>query len=177
MYSMIALLPMLYNLKMSGQYPISNPFRGIYAVVIIFFVFILTPGCGGKTVLSDDAVRIRNISDFVNGLKKLYEQDDEHLLSMFSPEYSESEKELKPAILRDFERFSSISLTLFIDRMEINNDNVNVSIHWNGTWKDADRIYREGGSMVLQTSYEGSIQINGIKGDSPFGISRMLQDK
>ncbi len=145
-----------------------------FFILLLFLLLIGITGCGGKILLSDDAVRIRKISDFVNELKGLYEQRDEQALSMFSPEYLATEKEMRSSILRDMERFNTISLSLFIDRIEMNSEDVNISIHWNGTWKNAKRTYREGGSMVLLTSYGDRIRITGIKGDSPFGVSRIF---
>ena len=145
------------------------------ALLILLITFII-PGCGGKVSLSDDSVRIRKISDFVNGVKKLCEQRDDHIFSMFSPEYLETSKELREAIQKDIEKFNNIALNILIDRIEINDGIGNISMHWNGSWKDDKKTYREGGSLVLIISYGESVRITGIKGDSPFGISRILHD-
>lgn len=156
---MIVLLPMLSKAKILTQ----------WLLVSIFPIIIMT-GCGGKVILSDDAVRIRRITEFVHELKGLYEQRDLQILSMFSPEYLETERGLRGAILNDVESFNSISLRLFIDRIEISDDKVSITIHWDGVWKDA-MPHRKGGSMVLLTSYGDSIKITGVRGESFFGIS------
>lgn len=148
----------------------------LYILLISLATSGAITGCGGKVILSDDAVRIRNIDNFVRELRGLYEQRDEHVLDMFSQGYLAEEKESRSTILHDLERFNSISLSLFIDRIEINDKDASISIHWNGVWKDARKTYREGGSMVLLTSIVDTIKIIAIKGDSPFGISRMLKD-
>lgn len=147
-----------------------------FPISLFFLLLLIIAGCGGKVILSDDAVRIRKVNDFVNELKTLSEQRDDHLLDLFSQEFFIEVKELKRAILRDLERFDTISLNLLIDRVEMSGKNVKISIQWNGTWKDTVKTYREGGSMVLLTSYENTIRITGIKGDSPFGISRILNN-
>ena len=72
------------------------------------------------------------------------------------------------------EGFENTSLSLFIDRIEMSDEHVNISIHWNGAWKGPEKTFREGGSMVLLTSYGDPIRITGVIGNSPFGISRML---
>lgn len=157
---MIAFLPMLRNMR----FPIS----------LFSLLLLIIAGCGGKVILSEDAVRIRKVNDFVSELKTLYEQRDVHLPDLFSQEFFIEKKEVKGAILRDLERFNTISLNLSIDRVEMSGENVKISVQWNGTWKDKVKTYREGGSMVLLASYGNVIRITGIKGDSPFGISRIL---
>lgn len=164
---MIAFLPML-------PYTRFYIHSLLYRIILVSLIVVTITGCGGKVILSGDAVRIRKINDFADELRGLYEQRDEHVLDLFSPEYLAEAREIRGAILQDMGRFSGISLSLFIDRIEINKNNANISIHWNGMWKDAHKTYREGGSMVLLTSDGDSIRITGIKGDSPFGISRMF---
>ncbi|MBI5286726.1 MAG: hypothetical protein HY878_03945 [Deltaproteobacteria bacterium] len=143
--------------------------------MLVSLLIATVAGCGGKVILSDDAVRIRKIYDFVHELKGLYEQRDEHILSMFSQEYLGDAKEIRGAILKDIDRFNSISLNIFIDRIETNQGNIDISIQWTGIWKDINKTYREGGSMVLLASYGDTIQITGIRGDSPFGVSCLLK--
>lgn len=157
---MIAFLPMLRNMR--------------FLISLFFLLLLITAGCGGKVILSEDAVRIRKVNDFVNELKTLYEQRDARVLDLFSQEFFIEAKEVKGAILRDLERFNTISLNLFIDRVEMGGEDVKISVQWNGTWEDKVKTYREGGSMVLLTSYGNIIRITGIKGDPPFGISRIL---
>ncbi|MBI5755895.1 MAG: hypothetical protein HZA12_03130 [Nitrospirae bacterium] len=140
----------------------------------LFLLFTIMAGCAGKEILSEDAVRIGKSVDFVNELKGLYEQRDERLISMFSKEYLE-EGDIKRVIMQDTARFNDISLSLFIDRIEVEKEKVNISAHWNGTWKDVEKTYREGGSAVILVLYGDSIHIIGVKGDSPFGISGRLK--
>ena len=139
----------------------------------LLLLFTIMAGCAGKEILSEDAVRIRKSVDFVNELKGLYEQRDERLISMFSKEYLEGD--IKRVIMQDIARFNDISLSLFIDRIEVEKENVYISVHWNGTWKDVGKTYREGGSAVILTLYGEGFKVTGIKGDSPFGISGRLK--
>lgn len=148
--------------------------QALFISLLLITTTIIISGCAGKAIPSEDAARIRKTSDFVNELKDLYERRNERVLAMFSEEYLSSAGETKKAILKDLERFNSISLNLFIDRIEMSDEHVNVTVHWNGTWKGTEKTFREGGSMVLLTSYGDPIRIMGVKGNSPFGISRML---
>ncbi|MDD5433980.1 MAG: hypothetical protein PH343_00990 [Nitrospira sp.] len=152
-------------------------FRPVFLGLIFIYLIpvISLTGCGGKTILTEDAVKIRNIHDYVNKLKDLYEQHDEQLASMFTQEhFSKVEKD---AILQDFSKYNNIHLKVFIDKIQINKGNVDVTIHWNGTWKENEKAFLAGGSMVLLLQYEDTIKVTGIKGDSPFGISRSIMEK
>lgn len=145
----------------------------IVSSLMIFLILPSITGCGGKVILTEEAVRTRKIYDFVYELKDLYEQRDEQILSKFSQEYIKDASWVREGVLEDFKRFNTISMNIFIDRIETFKENVRISLHWNGTWKDDKKTYIEGGSVVLQTSdVENSIQITGLKGDSPFGISK-----
>ena len=144
---------------------------GILTCALLILLLAIIPGCSRKFILSDDAVRIRNIHEFVRELRGLYEQRDIKILTRFSPDFL---TEIGDPIQKDFEKFNSISLDLFTDRIEMYNGDVNISIQWNGIWKSSEKTYREGGSMVLLTRYGEEIKIIGIKGDSPFGITSSL---
>lgn len=171
---MLVLLPTIRKVKyMTHKIPAAL----IVLMLISIIPAITLTGCGGKTVLSEDAVKTRDIHEYVYKLKELYEGHDERLISMFSQEYFPKEfpKEFNDAILRDFSKFNNISLKFFVDRIVFNKDNADVTLHWNGIWKenrpDIGKTIIEGGSMVLLIQYKDTIKITGIKGDSPFGIS------
>ncbi len=165
---MLVLLPMAYKEQLLKTIPAS--IKVIIALIVISLIPAITlTGCGGKAILSNDAVKTRNIHDYVNKLKDLYEQRDERVTSMFAPEYLS--KDAKDAIQKDFARFNNINMKFFVDKIQTNKGNVDVTIHWNGTWKENEKTFLAGGSMLLQLQYEDTIRVIGIKGDSPFGIS------
>ena len=165
---MIALLPMSCKNRFLKYISEFSPVVFVLIFISIASVISMT-GCGGKAILSDDAVKTRNIHDYVNKLKDLYEQRDERVTSMFAPEYLS--KDAKDAIQKDFARFNNINMKFFVDKIQTNKGNVDVTIHWNGTWKENEKTFLAGGSMLLQLQYEDTIRVIGIKGDSPFGIS------
>ena len=145
--------------------------RSTFALLLLSAVFLavsIISGCAGKAILSDDVIRIRNTVDMIDRLKELYEQHDEGMLSLFSSEYL-SESGMKDAISRDMRRFGSISLSIFIDRIEVDKDLVNVSVHWKGSWEDGDKIFKDGGSAVIIIVSGDGLKVSDIKGDSPFG--------
>lgn len=157
MISVIVFLPM----KTSAAYSFL-----LYAFSVL--ILSVMPGCAGNVPLSDDSMRIRNTVDIVNQMENLYENRDEGLLSLFTPEYL-SEAGHRDAILNDMKRSSSISMLIFIERIEIDKDIVNVTVHWNGSWSNGGKTIRSGGSAVLVLTSGNGLNIADIKGDSPFG--------
>lgn len=174
---MIALLAMSCK-KRFLRYIVECTSLLIVITLITVIPALTLTGCSGKKVLSDDAVKFKNIHEYVNKLKELYEQRDEHVTSLFSREYLT--KDLTEGILKDFEKFNNISMKFYIEKVEVEKSNVDITVHWNGTWKAVEKTYIEGGSMVLMMQYEDAIsstgRITGIKGDKPFGISKRLLD-
>lgn len=178
MISVIAFLPMLSDIP-SG-YKSSPAVSFIEQKACAAFSFLLLAfcllsitiisGCAGKSILSDDAVKIRNTVDIIYQLKELYEQHDEGMLSLFSTDYL-SESGMKDAISQDMKRFSIISLNIFIDRIEVDKDLVSVSVHWSASRGDGEKTFKDGGSSVIIIQSGDGLKVVGIKGNSPFGIS------
>ncbi|HZX47658.1 MAG TPA: hypothetical protein VFF47_00395 [Nitrospirota bacterium] len=135
-----------------------------------FLAISIISGCAGKVILSDDAVRIRNTVDMIYQMKDLYEQHDDGLLSLFSADYL-SESGMNVAVSQDMKRFNVISLNIFIDRIEVDKDLINVSVHWSGSWDNGEKISRDGGSSVIIIRSGDDLKVVDIKGDSPFGKS------
>jgi len=152
-----------------GNFSIRSKFA-LLLFSVGFLAISIISGCAGKVILSDDAIKIRNTVDMINQLKELYQQHDEGMLSLFSSEYL-SESGMKDAISQDMRRFGSISLSTFIDRIEVDKDLVNVSVHWKGSWENGDKIFKDGGSAVIIIRSGDGLKVVDIKGDSPFGIS------
>ena len=135
-----------------------------------FLAISIISGCAGKVILSDDAVRIRNTVDMIYQMKDLYEQHDDGLLSLFSADYL-SESGMNVAVSQDMKRFNVISLNVFTERIEVDKDLINVSVHWNGSWDNGEKRSRDGGSSVIIIRSGDDLKVVDIKGDSPFGKS------
>jgi hypothetical protein len=72
----------------------------------------------------------------------------------------------------DFAAFSAISLEFKIERVAIEKDDLDVLIHWQGTWKReaTDIGIRQRGLARLQWVGTHSILLRGAQGDLPFGM-------
>lgn len=80
--------------------------------------------------------------------------------------------ELRRQVDLDFEAFAVISLEFKIERVVIEKDDIDVFIHWQGTWKrDAnDMGIRQRGHARLQWNGTHSILLRSAQGDLPFGM-------
>ena len=166
MISVIVFVAMLSDI-ITGKFRIRSTFT-LLLLSAGFLAISIISGCAGKVILSDDAIKIRNTVDIINQLKDLYEKHDEGMLSLFSTDYL-SESGMKDDISQDMKRFNVISLNIFIDRIEVDKDLVNVSVHWKGSWEDGDKIFKDGGSAVIIIVSGDGLKVSDIKGDSPFG--------
>ncbi|MCC6544780.1 MAG: hypothetical protein IT392_09810 [Nitrospirae bacterium] len=184
MKSVIVFVPMLseilFRVKCTHLNPHSYPEReGNFRIRTRFALFLLSvgflaisiiSGCAGKVILSDETIRIRNTVDLIHNLKDLYEQHDESIQSLYSSDFL-LESGVKDVIFQDMKRFSTISLNIFIDRIEIDKERANVSVHWSASRGDGEKTFKDGGSSVIIIQSGDGLKIVGIKGDSPFGIS------
>jgi hypothetical protein len=80
--------------------------------------------------------------------------------------------ELQRQVEMDFETFFAISLEFKIERVVIEKDDIDVFIHWQGTWKrDAnDMGIRQRGHARLQWVGTHAILLRSAQGDLPFGM-------
>ncbi len=169
MISVIVFLPMPFDMQ-SGYRTFSGRAL-LWLTAFCLLALSIISGCAGKVILSDDAIRTRNIVDTINQIKNLYEQHDESMLSLFTADYL-SASGMKDSISHDMKRFNTISLNIFIDRIEVDKDLIFVSVHWSGSWGNGDKSLREGGSAVIIIRSGDGLKVADIRGDSPFGISK-----
>ncbi|OQW32966.1 MAG: hypothetical protein A4E19_06355 [Nitrospira sp. SG-bin1] len=133
-------------------------------------------GCPSKTIrYPAEHERLLRIDQALESLRSAYQRKDRSgFHSMLLPQ--EPLDELKRQVDADFEAFSIISLEFKIERVMIEKDDVDVFIHWQGTWKrDAgDMGIRQRGHARLQWVGTHSILLRSAQGDLPFGMNTRL---
>jgi hypothetical protein len=136
----------------------------VLAVVIV--------GCSSKTIrYPAEHERLLRIDQALESLRNAYERKDRSAFhAMLLP--VEQLDELRRQVDMDFEAFSAISLEFKIERVVIEKDDIDVFIHWQGTWKrDADDMgVRQRGHARLQWVGTHSILLRNAEGDLPFGM-------
>ncbi|HEY7089291.1 MAG TPA: hypothetical protein VH518_14435, partial [Tepidisphaeraceae bacterium] len=71
----------------------------------------------------------------------------------------------------DFETFHNIVMDFRVERIMIDNEAIDVYVHWSGSWKKdpEDPGMRHRGHSRLQWVGTQSILLTGMQGDVPFG--------
>ena len=142
------------------------------SVMWILMLTMVTVGCPSKTIrYPAEHERLLRIDHALESLRSAYERKDRSgFHAMLLPQGQLDE--LQRQVDMDFEAFSAISLEFKIERVVIEKDDIDVFIHWQGTWKrDAnDMGIRQRGHARLQWVGTHSILLRSAQGDLPFGM-------
>ncbi len=134
-------------------------------------------GCSSKEPqYPEDHARFQRIDVAIESLRKAYVQKDSATIEDLSISLERIE-ELKKDVRQDFEAFRAIDLDFSIDRIIIDGDQIDVFLHWQGTWiaDPTDPGIRERGHGMLRWVGRQSILLQHVEGDLPFGMaSRQL---
>ena len=128
-------------------------------------------GCSGKTIqYPEDHERYLRIDKAVESLRQAYvKKDVSGLTALMVP--LEGTDRLQQEAESDFEAFRDIVMEFRVERILIDNDDIDVYVHWSGLWKkdpeDPGMRYR--GHSRLQWVGTKSILLVGMQGDVPFG--------
>lgn len=160
-------------------FPVENDTSDHSDPEVIGMQFLLPefiPGCKSRPNIQseDDAARLRRLDTVVENLRVWYEQKDiKALKNIFTP--LESSTMLLQAIQKDAKTYNTISLTFSIDRILITQQqDFAVHLRWEGTWQAPEQKapLRARGLSVFKFTGDQQIMLQGIDGDSPFGIDQ-----
>lgn len=141
-------------------------------VCLLASLAVMGVGCSGKTIqYPEDHERYLRIDRAVESLRQAYVKKDASELASLMIPIDQLERLQKDA-QGDFDTFSAITLDFAIERIMIEEDNIDVFVHWQGLWKkDAeDPGLRQRGHTRLQWVGTQSILLRGLQGDVPFGV-------
>lgn len=142
------------------------------SIVWLLMLTMVAVGCPSKTIrYPAEHERLLRIDQALESLRSAYERKDwSGFQSMLLPQ--DQLDELRRQVDLDIEAFSAISLEFKIERVVIEKDDIDVFIHWQGTWKrDAnDMGIRQRGHARLQWVGTHSILLRSVQGDLPFGM-------
>ncbi len=139
-------------------------------------LFLLVAGCSSKgPIYPEDHARFTRIDEAVETLRRAYvKKEFSTIKALMLP--LESLEAVAKGIQEDFDRFEDISLDLSIERIVIDQDAIDVFIHWQGQWRQTvgDTGLREHGQGVLRWVGVQSILLRGLDGDHPFGMTARM---
>ncbi|WP_145976432.1 hypothetical protein [Nitrospira moscoviensis] len=138
----------------------------------VLLLALALAACSSKTVqYPEDHERMRRIDQAVETLRDAYQRKDRSgfealMLPLDQLELLQREAEA------DFDAFHSIAVDFKIERIMIEGDDIDVYVHWQGTWKKDpdDSGIRQRGHARLQWVGTHSILLRGVQGDLPFGM-------
>jgi len=129
-------------------------------------------GCSSKTVqYPEDHERYLKIDKAVESLRQAYvKKDGSALAALMVP--IEQLEQLQREAESDFDLYETISLEFRVERIMIENDDVDVYVHWQGVWKKdpEDPGLRQRGHTRLQWVGTKAVLLRGVQGDAPFGM-------
>lgn len=134
---------------------------------------IVLGGCQTKTIrYPQDHERLRRIDQAVESLRTAYEGENRSRFQSLLMLPSDQLEELQRQAEMDFEAFQTIALEFTVERVSIEGENIDVLVHWQGTWKkDADDPgIRQRGYTRLQWVGTQTILLRSVQGDLPFGM-------
>ena len=139
--------------------------------VLLLVLLIAGAGCGGKTIqYPEDHERYLRIDKAVESLRQAYvKKDISAMTALMVP--MESLERLQRDAESDFELLQDIALEFRIERIMIENDDIDVYVHWQGLWKKGadDPGIRQRGHSRLQWVGTKTVLLQGVQGDVPFG--------
>ena len=128
-------------------------------------------GCSSKTIqYPEDHERYLRIDKAVESLRQAYvKKDSSAMAALMVP--MESTDRLQREAESDFEAFHDIAMEFRVERIMIDNDDIDVYVHWQGLWKKDpdDPGIRHRGHSRFQWVGTKSVLLQGVQGDIPFG--------
>jgi hypothetical protein len=143
------------------------------ALAIGGLLWLAGAGCSGKTIqYPEDHERYLRIDKAVESLRKAYVAKDASALAALMVPVDATDR-LQQDAESDFQTFHDIAMDFRVERILIDNDDIDVYVHWSGLWKkDAeDPGMRHRGHSRLQWVGTASILLVGMQGDVPFGAT------
>ena len=140
-------------------------------VAAVITLLLVGAGCSSKTVqYPEDHERYLRIDKAVESLRQAYVKKDMPAMGTLVVPMEATDKLLRDAE-SDFEAFHDIAMEFRVERIMIDNDDIDVYVHWQGLWKkDADDPgIRYRGHSRFQWVGTKSVLLQGIQGDVPFG--------
>lgn len=141
------------------------------ALAITVLLPLTGVGCSGKTIqYPEDHERYLRIDKAVESLRKAYVgRDASGLAALMVP--VDATDRLQQEAQSDFDTFHDIVMDFRVERIMIDNDDIDVYVHWSGLWKkdSEDPGMRHRGHSRLQWVGTTSVLLVNMQGDVPFG--------
>ena len=143
------------------------PFK-YWVVFVVFIGGLLTiSGCEHAPVKpTEDSKRLQQIDAFVENLRVTYEGKN---VQAFSPLYPNTHPEDLRAIVSFLTSVNSLHLDFMIDQIVLQDDDVQVALHWELHWKsEKTDLVKQRGNTLFHLAGKSDLHLQTIDGDNPF---------
>jgi len=115
--------------------------------------------------------QVGEIQKSLKHLSETYEKRDESAFFKTLDSDSKLLDSLKDGIKRDFERFTVVTLSFVIDRVEIKENVSHTTLRWQGRWTlpSSTEVLEKRGKVIFSWVDRDHPRLTEIRGDSPFG--------
>jgi hypothetical protein len=140
-------------------------YRVVFVVLIGGLLWI--SGCEHAPVKpTEDSKRLQQIDAFVENLRVTYESRNSQA---FSTQYLDTRPDELRTIVSFLSSVNSLRLDFMIDRIVLQDDNVQVALHWEIRWKSgkADWI-KQRGNALFHLAGKSELHLQTIDGENPF---------
>ncbi len=144
-----------------------------YRSCFLLLVVLAITGCqffSGDQKVSEDHVRFERIVQAVETLRVAYEKQDLGTIQKLMVPL-EGFQRLEGEIQRDFDTYSTISLTMAIERIYIRDTSISINVRWDGVWQRSpeESPATEHGHGVLVWRDAENMLLAEVEGANPFG--------
>jgi len=139
---------------------------------LLFALFFLSAcASSDQKKASPIVTQVGEIQKSLKHLSKAYEKRDESAFFKTLDADSKLLDPLKDGIKRDFERFTVVTLSFVIDRVEIKENVSHTTLRWQGRWTlpSSSEVLEKRGKVIFSWVDRDQPKLTEIRGDSPFG--------
>jgi hypothetical protein len=147
--------------------------RPVGVLAMVGALWLAGIGCSSKTIqYPEDHERYLRIDKAVESLRQAYVKKDSSGMAALMVPMEVTDRLQREAEI-DFEAFHDIAMEFRVERIMIDNDDIDVYVHWQGLWKKDpdDPGIRHRGHSRLQWVGTKAVLLTGMQGDIPFGAN------
>ncbi|HTN42490.1 MAG TPA: hypothetical protein VMN77_01670 [Nitrospiria bacterium] len=143
------------------------PYKYRVVIVVLIGGLLWISGCEHAPVKpTEDSKRLQQIDAFVENLRVTYESRNGQA---FSTQYLDTRPDDLRAIVSFLVAVNSLRLNFMIDQIVLQDDKVQVALHWENRWKSEKTDWvKQRGDALFHLAGKSDLHLQSIDGENPF---------